>query len=199
MFTKYIVAYTALCVALVSAAPATPDCECNQKKRLLQEEFITEQSERLHEAEKQLFPDGHYNIDEHMELKKRQEERRLMCKCQNGDIVDNESQCFECQSSSTLEDAIETLSKECIKSQESKISKFKGVFAKTSLLLAVKLDNLHKKRAFAIKASKILGCPSTGSTCYDEACEHIDSAISAIGSVVSVWFVFVCTKFKTVL
>ena len=191
MFTKYIIAYT--CIALIGFANAgghggPPDCQC--KKRLLQEEFITNQSERLHEAEKQLFPNGHYNIDEHMELKKRQEERRLMCKCQNGSVVGDESQCDECKSSSTLEDAIETLSKECIKSQESKIMKFKGVFAKTSLLLAVKLDNLYKKKAFAIKASKILGCPSTGSDCYDEACGHIDSAISAIGPVVSVWFVY---------
>jgi len=82
MFTKYI-AYTALCVStLVGFATAdsscgTPDCEC--KERLLQEEFITDHSERLHEAEKQLFPNGHYNVDEHMELKKRQEERRLKC------------------------------------------------------------------------------------------------------------------------
>ena len=78
MYIKYILAYTALCVA-VSAEETTPDCECNQKRRLLQEEFITDHSERLHEAEKQLFPNGHYNVDEHMELKKRQEERRLKC------------------------------------------------------------------------------------------------------------------------
>ena len=70
--------------------------------------------------------------------------------------------------------------------------KFKGVFAKTSLLLADKLDNLYKKKAFAIKASKDIGLShSTGSVCYDEACEHIDSAILAIGPVlVSVWFVY---------
>ena len=100
MFTKYIIAYT--CIALIGFANAgghggPPDCQC--KKRLLQEEFITNQSERLHEAEKQLFPNGHYNIDEHMELKKRQEERRLMCKCQNGSVVGDESQCDECKSS----------------------------------------------------------------------------------------------------
>lgn len=179
MFIKYITntCFIALILALSSITISEAGiADCCDDRRLYEDWANTQDDGMIYEAEKMLFPEGqHRRLDTC--------EPNCRCSC-DGNSTGPRSACT-CCSGSTLEDAIESLSLTCIKSQNSIITKFKGVFAKTSLLVAVNLDNVYKKKAFAIKASKILGCPSTNSACYDEACGNISGAISAIGSEVS--------------
>jgi len=188
MFIKYIafaLAYACIVAGFASAGLALSQC-CAEDRRLSYEHWADSQDgERIYAAEKNLFPNGQYDPKHHRRL----QDDNCFCNCGDGSPADGTSgpatDCTCCPTSSTLEDAIESLSKTCIKSQYSIIMKFRGVFAKTSLLLAVKLNNVYKKKLYAEKASKILGCPNPGSDCYNEACEHIDSAISAFGPSVS--------------